>query len=306
MSRPSATSSKGASDQLLLPTQPSSGMSDKFPVADSNQSYPEVAPEMTQPPLETYQQPNSGSTQHPYQYQNGYVPPPGDGPVSKSPKPNPWGLSPLAFGLLVATVTAIIVGGAVGGGVAGAMSNNDSDSSSAPVATVTITADGSSATGTTSNSSSSDTSTSALPLPSSLQNYVAPEPYYVGTLENPGCTDDNSRIEVQYDTSFDLFCGVDMSSSLQDDTDTSLVVADFTALFAYSITDCLYACSNAIYFVERWGQDTEGGNMQSCKGVTWNYQMAQSNTSDNANCWLKNGTSTGYQCNTCISAKLVQ
>ena len=36
-------------------------------------------------------------------------------------------MSPLAFGLLVATFTALIVGGAVGGGVAGAMSGkNDS------------------------------------------------------------------------------------------------------------------------------------------------------------------------------------
>lgn len=30
---------------------------------------------------------------------------------------NPWGLSPLVFGLLVALVTAVIIGGAVGGGV---------------------------------------------------------------------------------------------------------------------------------------------------------------------------------------------
>lgn len=40
-------------------------------------------------------------------------------------KRNPWGLSPLAFGLLVAIITALVVGGAVGGGVAGAMSGND-------------------------------------------------------------------------------------------------------------------------------------------------------------------------------------
>lgn len=30
---------------------------------------------------------------------------------------NPWGLGPLAFGLLVAVITALVVGGAVGGGV---------------------------------------------------------------------------------------------------------------------------------------------------------------------------------------------
>ena len=149
------------------------------------------------------------------------------------------------------------------------------------------------------------TSTSALPAPSSLENFVVPEPYYVGTLENPGCAEDNSRIKVQYNHSFDLFCGVDMQSNIADEGDPSLVVADFTALFAYSITDCLYACSNAIYFTKHWDQDFAGGNMQLCQGVTWNYQLALSNSSDHANCWLKNGTSTGFQCNTCISAKLV-
>ncbi len=37
---------------------------------------------------------------------------------------NPWGLSPLAFGLLIAAISAVIVGAAVGGGVGGALSSN--------------------------------------------------------------------------------------------------------------------------------------------------------------------------------------
>jgi hypothetical protein len=34
---------------------------------------------------------------------------------------NPWGLGPLMFGLLVAAVTALVVGAAVGGGMSGAI-----------------------------------------------------------------------------------------------------------------------------------------------------------------------------------------
>lgn len=34
---------------------------------------------------------------------------------------NPWGLGPVAFGLFIGIVTAIFVGAAVGGGVAGSM-----------------------------------------------------------------------------------------------------------------------------------------------------------------------------------------
>ena len=34
---------------------------------------------------------------------------------------NPWGLGPVAFGLLIGIITAIFVGAAVGGGVAGSM-----------------------------------------------------------------------------------------------------------------------------------------------------------------------------------------
>lgn len=181
--------------------------------------------------------------------------------------------------------------------------------SSEPVSTVTVTAAGAAqaATSTPSTPSGTTSSTSTgQPLPSSLQNFVVPEPYYVETLANPGCAAGNSAMQVQYGHQFDVFCGVDISNGLPDDNTPDLVVADFSALFAYSLTDCLYACSNSIHFASIWGQDHAGGNMQTCKGVSWNYQMSQSNTSDSANCWLKNGTSNGYQCNTCISAKLVQ
>ncbi len=106
---------------------------EKYPASSQAdyQSYPEVAPIMSQPPLEhsPYQQqhnPSYAQSQQ-YQYQNGYTQEAGQ-PVPQKQKRNPWGMSPLAFGLLVAGITAVIVGGAVGGGVAGAMSGDDDKS----------------------------------------------------------------------------------------------------------------------------------------------------------------------------------
>ena len=55
----------------------------------------------------------------------------GDGksstPYQKTISRNPFGLSPLLFGLLVAPVTAIITGGAVGGGVGSQIKSSSSE-----------------------------------------------------------------------------------------------------------------------------------------------------------------------------------
>ncbi len=165
---------------------------------------------------------------------------------------------------------------------------------------MTVTAGDSAATATATGTGTS----TALPSPSSLQNYVVDEPYFVESLKLPDCTVDSETITSKdYSNLFNLYCGIDMANSRPDDDNPDLVVADFVGLFAYTVTDCLYACSNAIMFSTTWGHDTT----QTCKGITWQASMSSSNTSNSANCWLKNGTSTqqSNQCNTCVSAKLV-
>lgn len=175
-------------------------------------------------------------------------------------------------------------------------------SSNVIVETVTVTAGGVSATGTGTGTGTA-TATSGLPEPSSLTSFTVPEPYYIDSLADPGCQ--KSRIDVQYGERYDLSCGLDIGSGRTDVDDSSKTVADIVGIFAYSLTDCLYACANVNHFTEYNKQNVVGGVMQSCKSVTWNYNMAASNTSDYANCWLKNGTSSGTQCNNCISGTLV-
>lgn len=110
---------------------------EKYPVFTEQQSYPEVAVPMNQPSLEhfqqptqQYQQPNNQNYAATNQYQYAQTPGPAQQEFApqEQQKRNPWGMSPLAFGLLVALITALVVGGAVGGGVAGAMSSKDDDS----------------------------------------------------------------------------------------------------------------------------------------------------------------------------------
>lgn len=162
--------------------------------------------------------------------------------------------------------------------------------------TVTASSDGSAASITSTSSTSS-------PSPSSLQNYVVDEPYFVQSLKYPDCNTDTQVITTKaYSQLFTLYCGMDMGNSNPDDANPDLTVADFVGLFAYTLTDCLYACSNMVKFAGDWKLDSQ----HSCKGVTWEASMAQSNTTNYANCWLKNGTNTqkANQCNTCVSAKL--
>lgn len=171
-------------------------------------------------------------------------------------------------------------------------------SSNTSISTVTVTAGAASAT-----TSITSSTTSGLPEPSSLVDFSPPEAYFVGSLSNPGC--ESSRVNTPRGDSFDLYCGVDMNNNIPSLEDSNKIVADFMGLLAYSLEDCIYACMNGNYFRERNDQDVVGGNIQECRGITWNSRMAASNSSNYANCWLKNGTSTGYQCNTCISARLL-
>ena len=88
----------------LPPSQGTSNPSARKPVA----SY--AAPSTTQ----------DGMSQYPSEDGNKYLSEAGG--ISK-PRRNPWGLSPLMFGLLVALITLIIVGAALGGGLGGSLAS---------------------------------------------------------------------------------------------------------------------------------------------------------------------------------------
>src|ERR1700722_1454376 len=74
-------------------------------------------------PVPSYGAPSTtqdGVSQYPSEDGNKYLTEAGDIP---KPRRNPWGLSPLMFGLLVALITLIIVGAALGGGLGGCLAS---------------------------------------------------------------------------------------------------------------------------------------------------------------------------------------
>src|ERR1700733_11146656 len=81
----------------------------------SNPSARRPAPSYTAPSTA-----QDGMSQYPSEDGNKYLSEAGG--ISK-PRPNPWGLSPLMFGLLVALTTLIIVGAALGGGLGGSLAS---------------------------------------------------------------------------------------------------------------------------------------------------------------------------------------
>jgi hypothetical protein len=92
-----------------------------------------MAPEVVQPGLEAVDQREKMLQQQ--QYVNSYGPEvaPNPSPThysqTQQQKRNPFGLSPLAFGLLVGVITAIVIGAALGGGIGAALASCQSQKS---------------------------------------------------------------------------------------------------------------------------------------------------------------------------------
>jgi hypothetical protein len=88
-----------------------------------------LAPQVVQPELEPVDE-----REKMHQYINSYGPevapnPPHVYQSHSQQQKNPFGLSPLVFGLLVGAITAIIMGAALGGGLGGTLSSCQSEKS---------------------------------------------------------------------------------------------------------------------------------------------------------------------------------
>ena len=84
-------------------------------------------------------------------------------------------------------------------------------------------------------------------------------------------------------------------------------IYDLAGIFAYSLEDCLYACSKFSDFMTVDQLDVVVGAPSTgwCQSVTWRVDMADANTTLNANCWLKNGTTLDWPNDNCVSARLM-
>ncbi|KAM0344504.1 hypothetical protein ACHAPU_007477 [Fusarium lateritium] len=191
----------------------------------------------------------------------------------------PFGLGLWAFTALVVLCTAIVVGAGVGGGLGAAMANKSTDcptdytcdpSASAPSATAEPTS-----CPTVENTTSSDNDTAAyVPRsPSSIQNLV---------LKCPDKKNDETRYKSNLGYEFQWWCGVNAPQGAP--AEGGGIVGDLAPIIAYSIEDCMEACSAVAQ------KDANTGSGFHCASIVFGKRMSSEIDNQGANCWLKNAT----------------
>ncbi|KAI1612007.1 hypothetical protein EDD36DRAFT_465854 [Exophiala viscosa] len=175
----------------------------------------------------------------------------------------PCGLSILAYTILVAAVTAVIIGAAVGGGLGGALaskSNKSAVGSSGSSSTVTMTVTSAAATVTmtgTGTSSATSTATGAV------KNYTPLLPSQVNTTALD--CNDQSTLTSESGDQFQLNCNMNYGGN------------DIVDFIAYTLDACIEACSSM----------NTVANATTCHGVMFNANMETVYAEDSGNCWLK-------------------
>ena len=91
--------------------------------------------------------------------------------------------------------------------------------------------------------------------------------------------------------SYKLYCGKDFGTSLTKDSNGEDVpIHNLLGIIQYDLAGCLEACSSINRFVT--------ADTQNCRSVTFIARMHQALASQEANCWLKNGTPSSIEPNT--------
>jgi hypothetical protein len=89
----------------------------------------------------------------------------------------------------------------------------------------------------------------------------------------------------RYKNNYVTYCGVDFSNHVVSSLDNLLLI-DILGITAYTLGDCLQACSN----LNAYNEDFARPSMTYCRSVVFNADLHDSITSVGANCWMKNGT----------------
>jgi hypothetical protein len=112
---------------------------------------------------------------------------------------------------------------------------------------------------------------------------------------------DGTTVKNHFNQNFKYICGVDLGNL---PSAAGGNITDVAAIIAYTIEDCIDACS-AITF-QTYIQGIKGG--PTCSSVSWFADAKSVVGVGNGNCWLKNGTlangQTGKAADHSISAQL--
>ncbi|KIX03479.1 uncharacterized protein Z518_07032 [Rhinocladiella mackenziei CBS 650.93] len=177
------------------------------------------------------------------------------------------------FSLLIVIITilltTIIVGGAVGGGLGASLANCDSNQSSSEISTTTVT------------HTVTHTSASAVPT-TSLINYTVAAASTVSSLQMNCPSIDNSLYSTHAQQSFQIYCNHDFWADLP--AASGGVIRNWAAIVAYTVHDCIEACSAL-----NVQADASGVNVR-CRAMTFRRDLESQFDSSGGNCWLKNDT----------------
>lgn len=205
------------------------------------------------------------------QYHGSSQPPPPPFPSEEKSRRNPWGLSPLAFGALIAIITAIVVGAAVGGGVSTIGSKNNCATSQH----TTTTGAGSSTTGTSTSTATSSGSTTAPT--GTFANYIPASVSSVQSLYNDCASLNGSSVQSAQGPMFRVTC----PQAILGSSGTNGVT--LSELVAYTLQDCINACT----LMNFWKGSTV------CNSITWDAGMAGATAANfGGNCWLFDDSTT--------------
>jgi len=190
---------------------------------------------------------------------------------------NPFGLSPLVFGIAIALVTSVVLGAALGGGLGSAIHSSSKEASCSASTTATLL---SIVTTTTLLSTVTASSYSSPATPTTLlSNYTVPAPASIDSLSLPlgGCPTLSSQTYTSHQNDvFNFDCGVDYGGN------------DLMAFVAYSLYDCCDACSNMKIHL---------ASPNRCVALTFQANLSQAYAHENppggANCFLKNASDAG-------------
>jgi hypothetical protein len=206
----------------------------------------------------------------------------------------PFGLRPLVFGALVALVTLIVVGAALGGGLGSGLATARRHGASPLPASVCPSL--TSSLSTTSTTTTSSSSTASLTV---YNNYTVPDPSIINTLT---LTCQNGSIyqtlqqalslTLYREQTFQYLCNRGYKGdTAADGRGTLKTLASFVS---YTVENCIEACSN----MNGWASETV------CRAISFATNLAEDYENWGTNCWLFNDTGGWVETETQVSAAL--
>lgn len=212
--------------------------------------------------------------------------------LNETTTPNRKGPTWPIFGIAIAVVAAV-VGGAVGGGLGSSLAKckNDLRESSLSITPTSCNTTASVLDQPTSAISTSGVSaqlTYATTTSDLILNYVA-EP--TGRVYNIATDCENipdGQIRPPSSGIFSVYCNKDIAwggvAKQRGANDEALTIIDIMGSISYSLTDCVQSCAVFNSKAEAFGREDR------CRSITFESNLNNAFESQQANCWLKNGS----------------